>query len=317
MTNRTLSAAAALLLLAGCKSLVVSDESGEAKGIPFLTKVPDRVLTSTYTQVEWIQVSATVTFGEGKDAKTESVLPTPVSVRDTETNRSKILALMTAIDAAPATPEATKAFVNWARPILGAKVEPLDNTKANLESNVRGVEMVVSPKRFFLQPKMPLMGSSTHTYKLASDGTLTEATATAEDTTTSTLLGMLPVSSYLTKRWVGKTDDTAKSMTTFREANPAFLPLLREARGPNSSVTSSFTLKVEEVPITYVVRARCVYSTECELPAKVDLAAALKGMDPTLEIVSTSRGGGASKKGKEDDAPSYGISGKITLPKAN
>jgi hypothetical protein len=317
MKSRTLSAAAAVLLLAGCKSLVVSDENGEAKGIPFLTKVPDRILTSTYTQVEWIQVSATVTFGEGKDAKTESVLPTPVSLRDTEANRTKILTLMTAVDAAPSTPDATKAFVNWARPILDATVEPLDKTKATLESNVRGVEMVVSPDRFYLQPKMPLMGSSTHTYKLASDGTLTDATATAEDTTASTLLGMLPVSSYLTKRWVGKTDDSSNAKSTFQASNPRLLLNFNEARAGKPSVTSSFTLKVEEVPITYVVRARCVYKAECELPAKVDLAAALKGLDSSLEIVSTTRGGAAPKKDKEDDTPSYGISGKITLPKAD
>lgn len=308
-----------VLTQASCSTLHVTraNESGKEVrigGIPFVSKVPHRIQTTSWSRIESYSISGTLTVRSikaGVPTDTDvKIFDPPLVIRATPSTRAAALELIKEVEKSRITFKTSPdKFVAWFR---GRVVDLADLAKddepplkADMVSNVEGIEMVIDPTRYYLKPRMPFLGSATHTFKLAADGTLTDSTTTATDETGKTLLGMLPVSAFLTKRWVGSGNTTMG---------------VKEEEDPPAASIAAFELTVDQEAVIYQARARCPYEPgdkpTCKLPAKVELVDAQSPRpagDSTyrVELVSVTRAGAEAKK---PEAPGYGISGRITLP---
>jgi hypothetical protein len=84
------------------------------------------------------------------------------------------------------------------------------------------VQSVLSPNTYYLNTRMPWVGSSSVTAKLAGDGTLTESSSETDNQTVSTILAALPAQE-LAGKWfgLGEGDSVSKALSD-RSRNPEF-----------------------------------------------------------------------------------------------
>lgn len=105
-------------------------------------------------------------------------------------------------------------------------------------------------KQYYVNVTRPLVGSASATAKLATDGTLTEATGEVEDSTLSTLLDLLPINAFLTSKFAPATPEDAKEPPEFRlQVEPVLVrhTFFRLQLKPDATVCKPAT---EENPLT-------------------------------------------------------------------
>lgn len=180
-------------------------EDGATKslgGIPFYVKKARHVHSTSYLQ--WLvelSVEAVLVRGEGDAALREKlfsgakIVPWP---------NPQVASLLEKLDAVAGSSEPLRDFDAAAREFRAldeADPRSLDGREPTLESN--SVEQVVhvdysSPH--YINSRRPRSGSAESTIEIGAEGTLSKATAKAEDQTLTTLAGMLPISKLAEKR---------------------------------------------------------------------------------------------------------------------
>jgi hypothetical protein len=289
----------AALALCGCGSIVVKQEGSngptDLPGIPFYSR------SAQYThETKWLRrelvVSVVVTERSGKDVLRVAHFPitgglvVPATAAGnveiglarlrTEVNRKRFE------DASAVAEKALREL---------AALRDL-RSQEELLSNTVGYAMVIGPERLYVNTRQPLIGTATGTYKLSSDGTLTEATATVTDDTLKTLLGLFPINAKLSQAW----------------------GLTKPERVPADGAPTPTDVQIETSVVSKdtIVTLRRIPPDE-QKRGPLQIADALAGTND-VQLVSTEIANGAAKdepkSSKKDDTPSYKIQGTITTP---
>lgn len=345
----------ASLFLIACSGVEVTKDNnqpdGDVGGIPFFAKTPVRIHeTKASRTAVLVDVEVAKVDKKGKPIGTSQHIPTggPKLVADNNETARRLDELAAQLSNDQIT-EPLKTFVARIT-MLVEGLEPANEATlpAKLVSNTWHVENVVGPQRYFIKNKIPAMGSSQAEFDLASDGTLTKVTTQAEDKTASTLLSLVPIAGYFTHQW--GLDNKTSGDTTGTEAFDGGTHKKITAIPIKATLTVTKQVKVYSLrkvsPIckatdrmlTNVLGQHDADGMDCltsqppsasaplECPAYDDpnkqsdgcgsatcpltIACGEKGKGG-VEIVSVDLADAAAK----DDAPSYGVSGKITLPK--
>ena len=199
----------ACLVSQGCTTLdVYNSAEVHQKGLPFYTRAPVMIQESAVALPAWdIQLEV---VDESDATKTSRFPDSPMNVLAGDRTRSAVRDAQAMLDQwveqhpnatiTQARSEASQVFGTIAMSASEVSARELLG-RAELISNTYRVESQLSPSRYFVNARNPLIGTSTADFKLNSDGTIGEASATVTDQTASTLLGLVPVSAYLSKQW--------------------------------------------------------------------------------------------------------------------
>jgi hypothetical protein len=289
----------AAFALCGCGSIVVKQAGPngpiDLPGIPFYSKSPQYTHETKSLRRE-IVVSVVVTEKSGKDVLRVAYFPITGGLVVPATAAGKVEIGLERLLSQVNDKRFEDASLA-AEKVLRQLAELRDlRSQDDLLSNTVGYAMVIGPERLYVNTLQPLIGTATGTYKLSSDGTLTEATATVTDDTFKTLVGLFPINAKLSQAW-----GLSKIQATPTDATSAPTTVQIDA-----SVVSKDTL----------VTLRRMPPDEHK-PGPLKIVDALAGTD-NVQLVSTEVASGAGKddsnRQKTDDAPSYKIQGTITPP---
>ena len=114
-------------------------------------------------------------------------------------------------------------------------------------NDVRAESAVDYSQPYYLNAAQPLIGSANLSAKLAADGTLTESTATVEDTTLATILGALPASELISAFPTPDFSKPAKAVTL--NMMEGMIELLAAPQ-----VRHEFSLELERHYVRHVLR---------------------------------------------------------------
>lgn len=183
-----------------------------------------------------------------------------------------------------------------------------------LTANSWKVTTAVDPTPHYLSPKRPLMGSSTVSADLASDGTLTKSSVAMQDDTLSTLVPLLPVTKYFERRLgLDKAPDTstdkafAKSVDVVRVASPSSRNQLR------------VSIEIELDPTVYTLEKQHPYPSDSKNTAlqtayvPLNLVISNGTFEPPIGVQLVSVETSSATK-KDPDKNAYTLSGSITPP---
>lgn len=327
--------------LAGCAGLTVHDGKEELKGLPFYVKVP--VATQdTLRATSELSIQLKVSEFIESDAKqvtlrSQGVLGSgPVQVPDTPATRKLIDDLIAAIpDDRKATYERTIRDISDRIekdlvPKASGRITVADCTRAaDVLSNSWSITMVADPKRHYITTKIPVMGSASSTFKLASDGTLTEAASQVTEDTTKTILGLLPITAKLTKQWGLGPEEPAKESA---DAEFAFKSFRFEPPPPGKPAPKPTPLAKRinvEVTLTsiktvYTLRKSHHFGDDPTLNtylglkangAPLDMCKALRGEDGTQLVSVVTASEQSDSKKADAAAKAWQIQGSVTPPK--
>ena len=320
-------AALATVFLVACSGVKVTKDTGTSvDGIPFFAKTPVRIHETKLSQTDTsIEVVVTLLDEAGKVTRTDRLpFSGPRSIADTPDNRTKIDAIAAALST-PIPDESVDSFeLRVVNLLAGLNAADPSRLPIDIVSNTWKVENVIGPQRYFIRNKIPAMGSAQAEFDLASDGTLTKVSSQAEDKMLSTVLSMIPVAGYLSHQW-------SLDKTTSSDEAKGLKLKARVVDGRPARIKISAALSVSRKSKTYTLqRVHCIVgSTDSALLAvlatvkdgkpvcdplnygPLALSDAWTGIDG-VQIVGVTSDAAPAK----DDAPAYGISGKITLPKS-
>lgn len=290
--TRTIAAALALVMCAGCAALDIDVEkspgscvgSGDCQtrdleGFPFNVKVPQRVQTT--------KIAVPVIVIEVKESERGAPLAAPIEMQGlqhlddviksvNEARSGKGLDHMRSqLQALVATELAPRANGDVAVPMPAG---------ARTVANTITVEAVLSDKQHYFSPTMPIAGSSSATVKPGQDGTFSEVTVNVTDKTLEVLPNLIPLKDILLRSTTPGTRDKSGK----RKAGPTVVVSL---------ATEIHTLKT-------VLPAGVLNAP----PLMLDQVKA-----GTAQLLSVERVGAAAAS-EGPPKPAYSITGKITLP---
>jgi|GEM_PF-6816644 len=191
-----------------------------------------------------------------------------------------------------------------------AEIEKCANQPARqvVVANSWKVTTVVDPTPYYLSPKRPVIGSTTVSAELASDGTLTKASVAVQDDTLSTLVPLLPVTKYF-ERVLGLDPVADKELIALSNEGAKGIASGRSRTGLKLS------MEVSLQPTVYTLQKQHDYSdrsgASCRPPLSL-LAAADGRLEPPndVQLVSVE----SSPTPKKGDENAYLVSGSITPP---
>lgn len=180
-------------------------EGGVAKtlgGIPFYVKKARNVHATSY--LEWLMelsVEAERVYGEGKAARREPLFSGAKIVPWPNSEVTSLLEKLDAVALSSAPVRDFEAAAREFRALEAANPQSVDGSRLTLESNsIEPIVHVDYSDPHYVNSRRPRSGSSESTVEVGADGTLSKATAKAEDQTLTTLAGMLPISKLAEKR---------------------------------------------------------------------------------------------------------------------
>jgi hypothetical protein len=307
-------------LLVGCSSVVVykakdgeSDPSDKTKqpGIPFYVKKAEVVHTtkirveqaSIRFNIEYPQKKATFAFPSAGPISVHGNRCLDEHVTDITDNLDKMY-----VDDKTDPDWIIETLSNYRRKLEDCNKDPLRQT---VEVNTWKTGATIDTTRYWLNPKLPIMGSTTVSAELASDGTLTKASVAVQDDTISTLISLLPITKYFERR-LGLSGDTSGKTAEDVKHKIGYARFAGRPKRPGEEVKVSMEVKLEPT----------VYTLEEHLPAKscsksctpLELVFTDSGFKPcreSVQLVSVE----TSSDAKKDDDTAYSISGKIVPPK--
>lgn len=196
-------------VLTGCAGVQIytpkqagTTEVDQLKGIPFRLKVPVWVQETRHAEYGWL-VQFSVDDGDASTALETVPASGPKLIKCASEDAIFAAAELLSQDAKKAG-DADAAV--WA---INNGISSLDKLANSIPAgacrktvaNLLKQESRITDKVYFINHTIPLFGTSSGTYKFATDGTLSEATTSATDETASTLLGLFPLKEKLLKRW--------------------------------------------------------------------------------------------------------------------
>lgn len=300
---------AALLSLGGCAGLRVSSLGAvdpvtqqptrtELPGIPIRIKEPVWVQETKILETGW-QIQFVVKKAGSKDPgfRIPEGGPMIVSCASGKAVNNAVSAIIQGIDTS-AKEDAIREQLRKQLPV----VSQLDATNSpdcrKTVGNVLKQDSRLSHKAYYVTNVIPIFGSGSGTFKLASDGTLTEATTSATDDTAKTLLGLFPIKEKLTLRWgIDKKPD------------PAGFGLVKSLFTVEADLTAQRLLYTLRKDLTPQTAADTATLQRPQLPAPLSLASVDTGV---AELVSVENGD--APPSAKPDPKAYKISGAITPP---
>jgi hypothetical protein len=324
---RRLAIALMVLGVVGCGVVRVSErtDSSDPKkidGIPFYVKVEKFKKTSTYVQT-WLRATLTVEkkaidTKQGKEVivdagKQPFIKDIP---KDSLAQLYPIrLKIMNAETQSPGTAAGiVKAFEALALYAQGS-------AQPELLSNVITSEWVVDRNRtYYLNAPLPWFGNASLTQKLASDGTLTEATSSSDTKLAEGLGALIPFKEFLTGEFVETpTQATANAISDAEKARirSALMGFDRQTSivpfaeiEKDRRIVYAITLSVEEVGYEYTL------ATVPQSEPIVDLSAISfvnGGAGPSLFTRKVI--GAKTNEEKKTEGQKIGITGTVEFPK--
>jgi hypothetical protein len=195
------------------------------------------------------------------------------------------------------------------------------NMPPSMVSNSWSVTMLADTMPRYVVTKIPIMGSSTASFKFAPDGTMTESNVAVTDDTAKTLLALFPITAKLSKQWdVNVTDAEAKSAETARYAKKSAPPGVRALQKPRLSLVVKLETLISYSGTLYTLRKLHRLPEGSPLDeylklkgqsAPLTLGQAMTGTDG-VQLVSAAPQGGDS--GKPEKSPAWQIQGTVTPP---
>lgn len=199
--------AVAATALGGCSAFHIYDsQSVEQKGVLINVKKPVTMHTTQWSVTRLSVQVEVITPGSTPDKdKVDSIPESPIVVTSTPATRDAVDGLARYIANVEATQPLGEFYAGVRKHLAALTDAAINDAKAGsnigvLASNTRTVEAILAPEQYYYNAKVPLFGSINTSVKLASDGTLTEATANITDKTAETLLSMFPAKELLTKQ---------------------------------------------------------------------------------------------------------------------
>lgn len=283
---RTLLCCTLFLALTGCGSAFRVHQGTKAvAGIPFYVKTA-KCLHQTVYMAPYYTITFQMLLKDDKVLGSDGVAITEETFKDADTLH--FLEIMRDEPKKDTFDEATRAW----DALKQRGINPYDPKALQLRAvrNTSTATVMVDyteGHEYTLNAKVPLAGSVTATYKLSSDGTLTDVSTIVEDKTFATIAGLFPVSDLI---------KTAANVT-----KQGFL-------------TGRITLqvKVERHAIKATYSKVEPFTLGCDAPGNLDPAATPAF---TVEDVGPEEGGGAKQKSEKPDANTIQITGAIRLPK--
>lgn len=303
---RNLLVCGTVVALTGCGAIMVTANNQQLDGIPFYSKVP--VMTQE-TKLLKSELLVTFTLGKvGADGKMVLPLVYPpsgalvIAVKD-RTAADEVVSQMY-LDVAKKTTllDAQTVVAAALAELKKRSTVPTDETISNAWS----VQMITGPQTYYINTRMPLIGTASGTYKLSPDGTLTEGTAAVTDDTIKTILSLLPINAKLSLQW----GITAPP----KLATESLVP------GPPAAATEVLRVDVAMVEQRTITTLRKV-----EKPILNGDYVTPKPSPPLLEtdvntgavqLVSKEVVVGSGEEKAKPDTTSYKIQGTFTPPKA-
>lgn len=315
-----------LALCNGCSSVGVYRQSDEVSklsgkrvndrqpGIPFYVKRAV-VVHTTKQRTEEASVRFTVTF---ENPKISYDFPNagPITIhRNPCFDRAEKLAF-NALNAAAQLNAGSRREVDQLLSTLQAQFEGCASEEARqvTVSNTWKTDTVLDPTPHWLDPKRPIIGSTTVSAELASDGTLTKASVAVQDDTLSTLLPLLPITKFFERR-LGLADKPAAAKTDVMIQTIGKSMLAERPEEIRSEI--KIAMKVELTPTVYTLEEQIdgadgralTCANSCPpllLIAQDNVLSAPQG----IQLVSVE----TSSSAKKDNTDAYTLSGTITPP---
>jgi hypothetical protein len=291
MPNRKFSKGILLLLcisLCGCGSLlrVTKFDKDNPQGVPFFVKRGVCVQQSVYANPYW-QLTFTYTPSEGQPTSEVLIISEAAYGKQDFSALLAELKLPVPNYGGVKTAWDTLKDANSFNPWVNFTGQRLLSNSSSLTSEVDYHTV------YAINQKKPFSGSSQADFKLASDGTLNEASGQAQDNTFATIVSALPIASLITSAAgiVGK-------------GGP------QEAVKP---VPAKFVLKQEQ---RYI---KIVYSKSTVAPDGVCAVgdALIKGNDVAVAITDVGSTNTPDASTQDKNTDSISISGTIKIPKSN
>jgi hypothetical protein len=279
------------MLCLGCGSAFIVHKNGsELKGIPFYVKEASCLHQRIYTMPYYKLTLQSLVGDKVAGAETFTVSE---RFYTQETKVKELLSVMrqkpplTANDLNTMNSDWDVVKNNNADPYSAAAT---DTWPKYLVTNSNSPKVYVDYGSVYtLNAKRPVSGSVTANYKIAADGTLSEASSQISDDTLKTVLGSLPISS-----------------------------LISTAAGIGAAPSSTGKPTTTETPIQLLVERRALKITNSQLIPFVAGCPDVDAFDTahvvglSIEDVSSD----ATNSNAKTDDNSISVSGKITLPKA-
>lgn len=300
---------AALLSMSGCAGLRVSSLGAvdpvtqqpvrtELPGIPIRIKEPVWLQETKILETGW-QIQFVVKKAGSKDPgfRIPEGGPMIVSCASAKAVNNAVSAIILGLDNS-AKEDAIREQLRKQLPGISQLdgANPADCRKT--VGNVLKQDARLSYKAYYVTNVIPIFGSGSGTFKLASDGTLTEVTTAATDDTAKTLLGLFPIKEKLTLRWgIDKKPD------------PAAFGLVKTLFTVEADLTAQRLLYTLRKDLTPQTAANTAALQRPQLPAPLSLPAVETG---AAELVSVENGDAPPPA--KPDSKSFKISGAIVPP---
>ncbi len=316
-----------LVLCNGCSSVGVYRQSDEVSklsgkrvndrqpGIPFYVKRAV-VVHTTKQRVEEASVRFTVTFD---NPKTSYDFPSagPITIPRNQCFDTAEEFAKDALDAAAQLNAGSRREVDQFLSALQSQFKDCASKEARqvTVSNTWKTDTVLDPTPHWLDPKRPIIGSTTVSAELASDGTLTKASVAIQDDTLSTVLPLLPITKFFERR-LGLADKPAAAKTDVMIQTIGKSMLAQREDEIRSEI--KIAMKVDLTPT--------VYTLQKQIDGTVDRAPTCANSCPPLRLVANNEGFAApegvqlvsvetsSAGAKKEDKDAYTLSGTISPP---
>jgi len=275
------------IILAGCGPVyrVKVNDVSNPSGIPFYAVVGACTQQTVYANPYYL-ITLKVSEGSGT-VSTDEVKLSPKGHQSADFE-----SLIDELD--KPQPELSSVQTAWGLLKQRQSFDPYTQTEGEfiLTNTSKASTVVDYSHPYSLNERRPLSGSVSADYKLAPDGTLSEAQAQTQDTTLSTVLSALPISDLI---------KSAAGIAT--KVGGA------EAQKPQ---VVQLSLEQEERIRTKTYSVTTVYTSNCPTGAPITDATA----NTSILVADVGAKDVASKPDTSKSDSSIGISGTISLPKA-
>ena len=301
--KRTILLVICVLLFTSCSAFRVHENNKAVKGIPFYIKKGMVKQETSYTR-SWIEATINYYKINGDKKKLGTERSATVYISESTYNQIELLKIFVEADKAASSgfgaaltkfhtllTENTMPQSNSEITPQTIKIEASLDTKSptsllqSLESNSSSFESIVDyTQKYYFNATIPPFGTTTSTAKIASDGTLSEASSTVDSTK---LAESIPLKELLIDKWgLEKIFGAEKEVKTPRDF--------------------SFTLSVSTNGYKYTLTKYHKFTSELNF---VPLKFSDKGIS-----VSRAKFGDTKENDDEKDKKSISINGSIVLP---
>jgi len=282
------------VILSSCVStMTITNDSGKVDGIPFYTH---RVVVRQETKYlyNWFVISLI------KEEKKDEITSTPVLTKSLlrEQELSQLERSLNSLNNSNNAKPDLESVINEINKLNVASLQSKDITTDNVIDNKWAVQTVVDySMKYYINSKLPWFGSSTLSQKLATDGTLSEATGTSDsqiDELLTSIVGLAtPISSIKVAQIENKVAQQVNKNLLYRLSNEL----------------TTYKLKIEEEGFIYTFTK--THEISDSNTANKPIAFDLNNGNYTRSNWSKEK---EEMKDKKEEKPTINVSGSIQLP---